>query len=221
MRMQSDERVARHESSRDPVVINQGSILSTAEADEIFQTINETFESCEPEKVLTTQAENPNAIIWKGRQHTKISIYGNEGIPHRDVVAFATFNAEGAHAVYRFGDGSKGVVWRPCAKTTDAPYNMDQVPCLGMVLDRIEDRTGERPNLCVVTRYVGGLDSIGSHHDKVVDLIPGQGIHMVSLGASRKFVVTHPDVKNFTKKYTTQHGELLTLPSTPPTERHR
>jgi len=214
MQMTKEERLARHETLQTAAVINHGVVLTPEEAAEIFHTINDTFVTCEPEEVAVVQANDPDAIIWKGRKHTKIEIYGKEGIPHRDVVAFASFNTEGQHSVYRFGTGSKGVVWRPCAKDTRTPYDMKQVPCLGKVLDRIEQKTGERPNFCVVTRYVGGYDSIGDHHDKVVDLVPGKGIQMVSLGASRNFVVTHPDIPNrqFCEKHATRNGELLTLP---------
>lgn len=214
MLMNKSERLARHATRQTDAVINHGVVLTPDEADEIFHTINDTFVTCEPEDVASIQANDPAAVIWKGRKHTKISIYGKEGIPHRDVVAFASVNDEGQHSVYRFGSGSKGVVWRSCAKDTRTPYDMKQVPCLGKVLDRIEAKTGERPNFCVVTRYVGGYDSIGDHHDKVVDLIPGNGIQMISLGASRNFVVTHQDIPNrtFCEKHATRHGELLSLP---------
>ena len=105
MRMNAKERLAAHRRTPQAVV-NNGCILNALEADQLFHTIHSTFLTCTPEEVAETRAANPNSVIWKGRKHTKIPIYGKEGIPHRDVVAFATFNAEGHHAVYRFGDGS-------------------------------------------------------------------------------------------------------------------
>jgi len=212
MQMNSSERLERHRNRQCPVVADSGIVFAAKEASAMFHAINDTFVSCDPDDAAAVAAANPKAILWKGRGHTKISIYGKEGIPHRDVVGFATYNAEGQHAVYRYGSGSKGVNWRPCAPTTKAPYDMNALPFASSLLDAIEASTGERPNTCVVTRYLSGDDSIGSHHDKVVDLIPGTGIHMISLGAARTFVVTQQDDRRFVERCETQHGQLMTLP---------
>ena len=151
-------------------------------------------------------------LIWMGRLHSTIKIFNTIGHPNRDVIAFASYDDNGYHTIYRYGKGitNRGK-WFPVDPSQKATHNLATVPVLSELLRVVQINTGETPNHCIVTRYKSGDDSIDSHHDKIVDIVPGTGIHIISLGASRQFEVSHQDIKSWRQTIQTNNGQLLSM----------
>lgn len=64
---------------------------------------------------------------------------------------------------------------------------------LAAIRERLDDTTGVRFNSCLANLYRDGSDSMGAHADNEPELGPEPTIASVSLGARRRFVMTHVD----------------------------
>ena len=53
------------------------------------------------------------------------------------------------------------------------------------IADRVESELGFLPNNCLLNRYPDGQSSMGFHSDEVAQLVPGTGVAIVSVGATR------------------------------------
>ena len=62
---------------------------------------------------------------------------------------------------------------------------------LAAIRDRLVETTGVRFNSCLANLYRDGRDSMGAHADNEPELSPEPTIASVSLGARRRFVMTH------------------------------
>lgn len=222
--MKKADRLAHHAAMQGAVPLVKAKSLSPKKATRLFDRIQGSFKLClgdlqAARKSARLRAKDgvPLPIYWGGRAHTPMKLFGRPGLPHRDVTAFAEYKATGEHSVYRFGKGAtkRWVNWVKYSPEpgTCPPYNLDLLPTVGnrSLVDIIQERTGERPNHCIVTRYVNDKDCINLHHDKVVDLEPGTGIHMLSLGAPRTLTIAQQDDKQTVFKVPTEHGGLVTL----------
>lgn len=76
------------------------------------------------------------------------------------------------------------------------------------VLDRMEGRLGYRPTNCLALYYADGGSSLGYHADSIVDLVPGTGIAVLSLGTERAISFRH-QVTREVERYPLRSGSLF------------
>jgi alkylated DNA repair dioxygenase AlkB len=77
------------------------------------------------------------------------------------------------------------------------------------LVDRLEQRLGYRPNNCLAHRYADGRSTMGFHFDSTAELVPGTGLAIVSLGASRTLTFRHQADKSLLETYRLVSGSLL------------
>lgn len=104
--------------------------------------------------------------------------------------------------------------------TFGTPYNYsgltyDEAPMhprLVPVVDRLEQRLGFRPNNCLLNYYPDGESTMGFHSDSEVELVPGTGVTIVSLGAERNITFRRRQDKEGGCSYPLTGGSLLYMP---------
>jgi alkylated DNA repair dioxygenase AlkB len=78
------------------------------------------------------------------------------------------------------------------------------------IKSRIEDKTGENFNACLLNFYHDGNDGMGWHSDDEDSIVENSCIASLSFGATRKFVLKHKIDKE-TISLNLNHGSLLTM----------
>lgn len=84
---------------------------------------------------------------------------------------------------------------------------------LSVLKTRIEQRTGEQFNSCLLNLYHDGSEGMAWHSDAEKDLKKNGAIGSLSFGAERKFSFKHKQTKE-TVSLTLQHGSLLVMKDT-------
>ena len=77
------------------------------------------------------------------------------------------------------------------------------------LLDRVASETGFEPNNCLANFYPDGSSSMGFHSDSTVELEPGTGIAVLSLGAERVITFRRADDKTVNESHSLAPGSLL------------
>ena len=100
------------------------------------------------------------------------------------------------------------------------PYNYSQItyPEVSMpdylqaICGAIEQRIGFLPNNCLINNYVEGGSSMGFHADSIVELVPGTGVAIVSLGETRALTFRRTGARDIRWNCPLPQGSLLYMP---------
>ncbi len=76
----------------------------------------------------------------------------------------------------------------------------------------INERLQFTPNNCLVNSYVEGGSRMGFHADSTEELVPGTGVAVVSLGATRTLTFRRTDDRDVRRGFALPHGSLLYMP---------
>lgn len=101
-----------------------------------------------------------------------------------------------------------------------APYNYSGMiypeapmpPWLLAIAEAIEARLGYRPDNCLVNNYVEGTSTMGFHADSIAELVPGTGVAVVSLGATRTLTFRRTLARDVRWGCPLPSGSLLYMP---------
>ena len=77
------------------------------------------------------------------------------------------------------------------------------------LLTRVAAEVGFEPNNCLANFYPDGRSTMGFHSDSTVELEPGTGIAVLSLGAERTITFHRIDDKTVTETHRLPSGSLL------------
>lgn len=91
----------------------------------------------------------------------------------------------------------------------DFDEELDCLPLLSELKDRLEKKTHRTYNYAVLNYYRDGKDYISYHADREVK--PGSVVVSVSLGARRKFMLKHKFDKNIKFEFMLGGGDVLVL----------
>lgn len=102
------------------------------------------------------------------------------------------------------------------------PYNYSRLTypetplpeVLGPLLTKLAGTVGFMPNNCLVNYYPDGRSTMGFHRDDTTGLVPGTGVAIVSLGATRTLVFRRTDALEQTVGFALPSGALLYMPPT-------
>ncbi len=86
---------------------------------------------------------------------------------------------------------------------------VDMLPCLNDICDKIENTIGFRPNNCLMNYYTDGNSSMGYHSDSTEELLKGTGVAIISLGAIRAISYRSKADKKIKIRYNLESGTLL------------
>lgn len=84
------------------------------------------------------------------------------------------------------------------------------IPVLQELKKKIEEKTGESFNSCLLNLYHSGEEGMGWHADDEKELKPNGAIASLSFGAERKFVFKHKTTAQLVQT-TLAHGSLLVM----------
>ncbi len=87
-------------------------------------------------------------------------------------------------------------------------------PAMNSILTSIQQRLGLRFNSVLANLYRNGLDSMGLHADDEKELGDHPLIASLSLGARRRFIFRHRQVKGIKHELALTHGSLLLMGGT-------
>ncbi|MGJ7528898.1 alpha-ketoglutarate-dependent dioxygenase AlkB family protein [Variovorax sp. GB1P17] len=73
----------------------------------------------------------------------------------------------------------------------------------------IEAELGFRPDNCLLNLYPDGASSMGFHSDDITALVPGTGVAIVSVGATRSIAYRSKTDSSLRFEYPLPHGSLL------------
>lgn len=116
--------------------------------------------------------------------------------------------------------GKHFVTKRKVAWYGDAPFNytyskvtkqgLSWTPELLLLKARVEERTGETFNSCLLNLYHSGEEGMGWHSDGEKDLKENGAIASLSFGAERKFAFKHKQTKEVVSLIL-EYGSLLVM----------
>ncbi|MEH6421446.1 alpha-ketoglutarate-dependent dioxygenase AlkB [Pseudomonas sp. CGJS7] len=95
-----------------------------------------------------------------------------------------------------------------------ATYRLDRdalPPMLAQTAERVRDTLGAPFNSVGLNLYRDGRDSVAPHNDKLHDLIPGQPIAVLSLGATRRMTLRAKRAPHRVWHMDLQAGSLVTM----------
>jgi alkylated DNA repair dioxygenase AlkB len=76
----------------------------------------------------------------------------------------------------------------------------------------LQERVGFLPNNCLINNYVRGGSTMGFHADSTEELVPGTGVAIVSLGATRTLTFRRTQERDMRWECRLPHGSLLYMP---------
>jgi uncharacterized protein (DUF924 family) len=118
-------------------------------------------------------------------------------------IALADIDDEGWQPYYRFPVNSQN---------SHGVYELSQFPELKALQEKVNQKTGYKFNHSVVLIYRNGVDCIGFHKDKTLDLKPDTPIASISLGQPRSYLL-RDQIHNptQTQRLVLGNGSLLLL----------